>query len=51
MGEDLLVVCPSKQDWHKVSGIQGGQGFWWVMGPESTGLPMAALGLQESSSY
>jgi hypothetical protein len=25
--------------------VFGGQGFWWVMGPESTGLLTAVLGL------
>ena len=34
------------QKGQKGSSIRGA-GVWWVMGPESTGLPAAALGLQE----
>jgi hypothetical protein len=43
-------MCPSSKD--KAEGVEGTEGrgvvfrragFWWVMGPESTRLPAAAL--------
>jgi hypothetical protein len=51
MGADQLGVWPIREDWAEgVVGTEGewyseGQGFCWVMGPESIRLPVAALGL------
>ena len=53
MGADQLGVCPSREDQveemegKEVKWYLGGQGFWWVMGPEYTRLPAAAPGLRE----
>ena len=50
MGADQLGVWPIREDWAEgVVGTEGewyseGQGFCWVMGPESIRLPEAALG-------
>ena len=49
MGADQLGFFPSRKDWEErlegreVEWCLGGQGFWWVMGPESTRLPVIAL--------
>ena len=48
---DQLRVCLSRKDWEEgEEGMEGewysgGQWFWWVMVPKSTGFPAAAVGL------
>ena len=46
MEADQLGVCPSSKDMTEGVEILGGWGFCWVMGPETTMLPAAALTLE-----